>query len=321
MPSPSLGSVQESPFLRNVAAGYSNEGYNLVNLCPIIPVGKTKGQYYTFPKAEAFSDDAEDVGTGTRSPRGTKHLSKATYELVKLAYAEEVYDDIVEEAEAPADEYLGGTETVMDKILLKRERIISNVLTESDWTGGSVTIDAGQEWDSAGGGSPLTVIKDRVLSIRDSIGLWPNIMGMDGKTALVLALHPEIRDYVKYTSTAPTTASPDVLAIIFRILKNVISEAYVNTAKKNLEASLSPIFGDYMFIGYVSNVPNRRIPSALYHFAKGMGGGVAAAGGPIPRIRTYREEADSRDVIDGDLWWNTYATGLDAGALISNTLK
>ena len=310
MPSPALGSVQAAPWLNNVSIGYKNPGYQLQErIFPALQSAKTKGTYVIWTKGEAFADEAGVCRPGDAAPRGTRSFTTTTYELERIAYAEEMYDDIMDEAEPVVGDQVATTEMVTDKVLLAIERSIATILTTGAWTS-SVAISAGSEFDSGGGGDPLGVFDTARLTIEGLIGRPPNAAAFGWRVGQVLRRHAAIRDYVKYASgTAPAIVNEQMLAEVLDIPNLVISTCKYNSAKKGLTAVLASIMSDYIWVGYVAPSPARNIPSAGYGFKMN-----------VPPIKTYREEKYKRDVIEGESKYVAKLTAADAGYLISNAL-
>ncbi len=312
MPSPTLGSVQTALPLQQISIGYTNAEYTMANAFPVIAVGARTGKYYVFPKAEAFADEALVVSAGLSASRGTRSISEDTFTLDKLAHEEEVYDDIVDEAlrnnSNPALEYLQATEAVTDRVLLKRERIITTMITDTSWTGSAV-LAAGSEWNSAGGGDPVAVLNTAHMEVYDTIYRPANTWITDWKTSFILQFHPLIRDLVKYTQAGPVPMAQ--IAGFYGINRVFVSMAGYNTSGKNLTASLASVLGDYFWLGYVSPVAARRVPSAAYLFELN--------GAQGRKVETYREEKEYRDVVRCTSYFAAKATSVDAGYLISNT--
>jgi len=311
MPSPTAGSVQTALPLQNISIGYTNAEYQLRNAFPTIPVSALTGKYFTFPKAEAFADEALTIPIGGSAPRGQSSLSSETFALEKVAFEEPVYDDVVDEAIAnganPALEYINATEIVTDKVMLRIERLVSSMVTSTSWTN-TAAIAAGSEFDSAGGGDPVGVLKTGHVAVYNTILRPANTWILDWATAFNLQFHPAVREFTKYTGPSPSIVPIEVFAKMFGVSRVFVSSAGYNTAGKGLTASLSGVLGDYFWIGYVSPTPSRSVPSAAYLFSKGG-----------RKTETYREEKEYRDVVRCTEFFTAKYTSVDAGYLISNT--
>lgn len=315
MPMRGIGTVQPTTdnVLSDAVIGYSNDEYQLQKrVLPLVTSAKRKGSYWKFGK-EAFNDEAEYIGSEGESPRLTRSLTEDTFTLKPIGAAVELSWDVDDEASPIIKSLLENAEYVTDKMLLKLERTIGTALvTTGNWTT-TVAIAAGSEWDSAGGGSPISVFSTAGKAIRTLIGkrIEDLTIVMPWEVAWCLRFHAELRDYVKFMNgVAPSIITEAMMASIFGVKDVIVSSAMYNTAKKNLTASLTGMMSDTCWMGYTTPSPGLMRPNAGYSIALR----------DEKMIRTYTESKNRRDVIDGVKHIGVEISAADAGYTITNCL-
>ena len=309
------GTVQPTTdnVLSNAVIGYRNQAYQLqTSVFPIISTSKRKGSYWLFGK-EAFSDEAELVGSTGESPRLTRSLIEGTFTLKPYGAAVENSWDVEDEASPIITSELKSAEYVASKIMLKLERTIGTAITTTgNWTS-TAAIAAGSEWNTEGGGDPMSVIETAGLAIYDLIGIPIDEMTLvlPFKVARVLRIHEQLRDYLKFTNgVAPSLVTELMMAEIFGVKKVIVSKAQYNTAKKGLTVALSGMMSDSAFMCYATDSPALMLPNCGYS--------LELTNEKI--IRTYQEPANRRDVIDGVKHMGVEVSAADAGYVITNCL-
>jgi hypothetical protein len=285
-----MGSVHTNKALAKIAVGYRNEDYVLGGIAPTVGVTNESDSYYIWTKGEVFADQAQIVRPGARAPRSGIGLTTATYTTNCYKWAWPVPDRILANADQAVKAEIGSTRAVMDKLLLSKERVISTLLvTTGNWTT-TAAIAAGSEWDTAGGGDPIGDVETAVTTVQGLIGRQPNTIAMSWPVYRALR-------------------APSVLAEVFDIPRVFIVKARYNSAVEGATVVMADVMTDTVWVGYVSPTPSIMEPSAAYVFE--VGG---------PKIKTFREEAEEQDVVEGQLNYDAKAVVADAGYTITNCL-
>jgi len=299
--------------LSNSVIGYRNQAYQLQGkVLPLVSTSKRKGSYWIFGK-EAFSDEAEYIGSTGESPRLTRSLSEGTFTLKACGAAVENSWDVADEASPIITSELRSAEYAVDKILLKLERLIGTAITTTgNWTS-TAAVAAGSEWDAAGGGDPMAVVETAGLAIYDLIGIAIDelTLVLPFKVARVLRVHQQLRDYLKFMNgTAPSLVTESMMAEIFGVKQVIVSKAQYNTAKKSLTVALSGMMSDSAFLCYATDRPALMVPNCGYSLELEN----------EAMVRTYVESANRRDVIDAVKHIGVEVSAADAGYVITNCL-
>lgn len=241
--------------LANLSIKFMNEEYIGAQLMPIAPVAKQSDRYAVFSDRDYLAYPDAHVG-----PRGDVQQLSTNIDLTPAYYCHEFaleeYVDLsnIANADAPIDLLANAVYKCNDGLEWNREKEIAAVLTATASFGTNyLTIAAGDEWDSAGGGSPIK-------NIQDAAG---NCLGGPGATDLVgycgfnvykvLARHPEIRDLFKYTGSG--LASPQLLASIFGLDRLLVGKAWQDTANPGQTIGLDRIWGEIFGVVRVARAP------------------------------------------------------------------
>lgn len=314
MPQPTLSSVHVNAALNNVAIGYKPQQYVLDQVFPIIPVMKESDYYFSWDQGPIRMNNAKKVRPGDRAPRGGFTVSSTTYTTDCWKFAWAIPDRIRANMDGAISAEVNTTMRVMDQILLSRESTIATLLTTTaNWTN---TAAAGGFWDS-GLGSPLGEIETANLAVQAATGMPANTVVMSWKVSRALRKHPELLEHLsvmlgtgqRSAGAGPKFATKDVIADMFDIPNIIITPARYNSAVEGQTASYADVMTDTVWVGYVAPAPAIDEPSAGYVFQ------VKA-----PMIRTWREDAEEQDVVEGQVNFVAKATLAGAGYTITNVL-
>lgn len=314
MPRPTLSSVHVNAALNNVAIGYKPSNYVLDQVFPIVPVMKESDYYFSWTQGDIRRNEAKKVRPGDRAPRGGFSVSSTTYTADFWKFAWPIPDRIRANMDQAISAEVNATMRVMDKILLSREATIATLLTTtSNWTN---TAAAGGFWD-AGLGDPLGEIETANQAVKMAIGFPANTMVLSWKAARALRKHPQLLEHLsvmlgtgqRSAGAGPKFATPETIAEMVDIPRVIVVPANYNSANEGQTASYAEVMADTVWVGYVAPSPAIDEPSAGYVFQ------VKA-----PMIRTWREDAEEQDVVEGQVGFVAQATLAGAGYTITNVL-
>lgn len=104
-------------------------------------------------------------------------------------------------------------------------------------------------WDDTTSSTPLEDIATAIRSITVNIGVKPNVFAVPPSVEEKLAVHPEIKELIKYTSQESLTRyglPPVILG-----LDVVTAPAVYNSADQGQTVSLSELWGKHAFVAHV----------------------------------------------------------------------
>jgi hypothetical protein len=156
-------------------------------------------------------------------------------------------------ADPPINADMDMTELVTDLLELQREfQAYGLITTTSNYDSSSHydTLEGTEQWDDYVGSEPLKNIETAKIQIFNACGKMANKIMLPYKVATKLARHPDILELTKYTHADLLTAGG--LPPVLQGLQVVEADAMKNTAMQGQTASLSGIWSDYVFIGYIN---------------------------------------------------------------------
>lgn len=306
---PTRHQVHIDTAMTNISIAYRNEVYIAEQIFPNVPVKHQSDKYFVFDKASWFRDEAGPRPPGGRAPRVEYALTTGgPYACIEYAAAKGIPDEIVDNADNPLNPDREGTEFVTDKLLMRKEKDISDlVFTGANWT--NTGTPAGGVWsgDTSDPINDITGSSGIRETVRKAIGRYPNTMVMGATVWAALQRHPDFLDRVKYTQLGIVTE--DLAAKLFQVNKLLIGTAIINNAQEGAADDFADIWGASVFLGWTSPSPSLMSPSAGYVFTW------------KPRqVNRYREEQEHQDIVEALENWDAAVTSKDSGYLLTSVV-
>lgn len=276
------------PILTNISIGFQNGAMIADQLFPIVPVAKESGQYFIMDTDRAKFRRVDDL----RAPRTRARLvdwatGTAQYVVEEHALATAVDDRERDNATAPLQPDIEGTETVTDAVLLQREFEVQQLATTAGNYAGShvLTLVGTQQWSDPVNSDPVSDTGTLRTAIRQDSGFVPNIAVIAQTIFEKLKLHSKILDRIKYTQRGIVTL--DLLAALFEVDRILIANAMQNTAGEGATPALGDIWGKDVVMAFVPPRPGIKTQALGYIFRVGDF-----------RTRRWREESEHSDYFE-----------------------
>ncbi len=322
MPQPVVQDVHVAAALTNVAVAYfqSDDAYVADKVFPMVPVQHQTDVYFVWSKADFFRDEAQQRADATESAGTGVNLTTQTYNAKVWALHQDIGSQVRANADAAVDIDVISTRTLMQKLLIRRDRIfMSTYMTTSVWgttatgtSGGTPGTTTPPFWSDDANGDPFTDVAYAQTTILQNTGFMPNTLLLSWPVYQALRKHPLVIDRIKYTNPAfAGTITPQLLAQAFAIERVIVSKAVYNSAAENLTASMSFVAGSNALLCYAPSSPGLMVASAGYTFAwSGFTGlnslGIRVAQIPmnwrgLGTIRNEAEMAFDMQIVGSDL--------------------
>jgi hypothetical protein len=309
MPNPGRGDVHVNRPLTNILVACMQDPANFVadEVFPQVAVPKISDRYFTYSDADWFRDEAEERAPGTESSgTGWSVDNTPNYACRPYAHHKDVAEQDRENQDSPINLDRDATAWVGQKLLIKKERkfastyMTTGVWANTDQTGVSSAPSTDQflQFDQAAS-DPISVIKDRILTIHSQTGHKPNKLVIGPRVFRVLEDHALLLDRVKAggNSSNPAKVSAQAMAEIFGLDKVLVPGGVVNTAARGATASIDFIFGKNMLLVYAAPNPGILVPSAGYCFTwTGLSGSQNGV-----RISKWWQQNIKSDRIEGEV--------------------
>lgn len=306
---PTMHEVHVDAPMTNLSIAYRNEAYIADRVFPYVKVNKQSDKFFKFDKESWFRDEAGVRAPGTRAPRVEYAITVGgPYACVEYAAAKGIPDEIVANADNPLAPDREGTEFVTDKLLLKLERDVADLLfTAANWTNSGAPSNGQWDLDSSDPIADITGSSGVRETMRQSIGCYPNTMVMGATVWAALQRHPDILDRVKYTQLGIVTEA--LVAQLFQVQRLLVGTAIYNSAPEGSSSSLGDIWGKFVWLGWVPPAAGLMIPAAGYTFVW-----------KDRQVERFREDQEKQDVVTASMNWDVKVTSADSGYLLTSVV-
>ena len=325
MPSPTVSDVHVAAALTNVAVAYlqTDDAYVADKIFPMVPVQHQTDVYFVWSKADFFRDEAQQRSDATESAGTGVNLTTQTYNAKVWALHQDIGQQVRANADPAVDVDVTSARVLMQKMLIRRDRIfMATYMTTSVWGttatgtaasgGGTPGGTTPVYWDDDANSDPFTDIAYAQTTILQNTGFMPNTLLLTWPVYQALRKNPLVIDRIKYTNPAfAGTITPQLLAQSFAVDRVVVSRAVYNSAAENLTASMAFVGGKNALLCYVASSPGLMVATAGYTFGwSGFTGlnnlGVRVAQIPmnwlgLGTIRNECEMAFDMQIVGSDL--------------------
>lgn len=243
--------------LQNLSVRFANDEYIGERLMPAATVANRSNYYFVYDERAQLSYPDWKLGSRGQANEVNQAVNRSQY--ICSDYGLEQFVDLNEigNADAPLDPLMDATMLVNEGIAFNREVSIANIMTTAGNYGANTTaIAAGQEWNSATGGSPIKQIQYAV----DAVLAGPSQTRLVGFCSVnvfrTLSRHPAIRDLFKYNRDGFATAQQ--LAQYFGLDELLVGRARKDTTPLGASATLGRIWADVFGVVRVAIAPSPR---------------------------------------------------------------
>jgi hypothetical protein len=310
MPSPVLQDVHVSAALTNVSVAFFQDEQNYIadKIFPMVPVVHQTDQYFVWNIGDFFRDDAQLRSDGTESAGTGMNLTTQAYYANVWALHKDIGPQVRANADPAIDIDVTTTRMLMQKLLIKRDRVFVQKYLQTGIWGRDVVGTAGGTpgsltpalWSDDANGDPFTDVATQQTYILQLTGYMPNRLLLAWPVYQALRKHPLIIDRIKYTSQPDAKdVTPQMLGDLFDVERVVVSKAVYNSAAEGLATNMNFIVGNVAWLGYAAPAPTVNEPSAGYTFGwQGFTGlnnlGIRTNQIPVPLlgVGTVRDEAE-----------------------------
>ena len=309
MPQPTYQQVHPVDIpLTNLSIAYTPENFIADQVFPNVPVQYLSGRYFTYTKADWLRRDVAVRAYGTRAARAGYNLSTSAYQCVEQALATGVPDEIVANALDPVQPLSDATRYVTTQIYLQVESDVSGkVFGTGSWSGSSTPATL---WSNDASNPPVDV-QTAASGIASSIGRLPSIGVLGYPVWNTLLNNAEFLDRVKFGAAPgnPAVVTLQAAGALFQLAKVLVGLQIEDTAAEGVTSTLSFLWGNHMFVGYVAPNPSLLTPSAGYIFTYLQ-----------RQIANFREEQERQQIVECRQSWVTALTATDAGYLLKSVI-
>lgn len=289
--------------LSEVSVAYRNNEYIAQEIAPSIPVKKDSDVYRTYTRNFRLPE----------TKRANKGLARehdfevgtAPYILEGHALKSYVGDEEADNYDI-SDLRSDATEELTDVIDRRREKMVADLFTTSNWSL-NVSLAAASAFNAnTTTSNPIPVFDTGASTVISNSGKKPNYAWMNREGMVACKNHVSVLDRVKYTSKEIT---PAMLAALFDVGTLHVPLASIDTSAPGQTESISNIFGDKAFLGYKAPNPGPKQASSVYCFEKNL-----------PRVRRWRDEERKAEAIEVQMKLQAKVVASLTGYLINDII-
>lgn len=234
-----LPNVKESIIagpLANVSIAYRNMEYIADRVFPILDGADPKAKITKYQRGAWFRDEAAIRAPGTEARRGGYPITSVPIATKEYAFAKEVTDEdrrFVRAQGAPVlQPEIDAIEYATDKIDMKKERRVAELVTGTTWVDGNVGgEDAEGLWAVSGNTNTLLAdIEKAQKAIKSAIGRRANVLLLDDRTYGGMKEVDALLDKIKYTQRGVLTK--EMLAAMLDLDEVIIGSAIYSDAEE-----------------------------------------------------------------------------------------
>lgn len=314
MPQPAVQDVHIDEVLTDFGISYmqSQDVYLATKVFPIIRVTKQSNKYIIWERNDWLRDEVEKRADATESVGSGYRFSQDSYFADVWAF----HKDVGSQARRNQDSFVnldqGASQFITRKMLIRMEiQWVTDFFTTGVW-GSDVTVPL--TWDDVTS-DPIEDIEAEIETMLTTTGFKPNTMVIGYRAFRRLKNHPDIKELIKYTGSAPALVTPQIVSQVLGIPRIFIAEAIKATNIEGETEAYAQVFGNHCWIGYVNPTPAQDQPSAGYIFNwdyAGYGTDMVIDSFELRRTKSTRYEIEAA--------WDGKVTAADLGVFFPSVV-
>lgn len=289
--------------LSNVSVKYSPTGLIAMQVFPEVPVKKDSDLYRIYTRN--FRIPETKRANKAEAKQHEFEVTTSSYNLEYHALKDYVSDNDQENYDA-ADLRADTTEELTEKILLRMEKTVADLMTTTSWSL-NVSLAAANAFSlNTTASNPIPIFDTAATTVIQNGGFKPNFGIIPRDAFVAIKNHQSVLDRTKYVSKEMT---PEMLKGLFDLEDILIANGAYDTAAQGVTSSISQIWGSHCFVGYKPASPSPLKPSSGYIFRKSS-----------PMVRRWRVEEREAEAIEVQMKYQVKVVASLSGYLIKGTV-
>ena len=309
---PFKANIHQAKALENLSIKYpsSKEEFIGDKVTMLIPVKHDTDNYYVFDRSHLRLEDTLRAD-GTPAKQSDYQLSTSSYTLARHSLRHFIDDEEIDNADAALDPMRDAQEDLQDKLLLRKEIEVANVImTSTTWSNNVSTTAANQWTNDTTVSSPITAVHSaQAAFVRESLRR-ENVACSSGEVFREGKEHSEVVERVKYTQREITK---DIFGTLLDLRNYQVSDAYYNPNAEGAAESMTSVWGDKFWLGFNDPSPGKRKVGAVGLFWKN--------GRSRPyQVKTYRQDELGGGFVELDCRFSCEAIATQAGYILLDVI-
>lgn len=300
---PFANQIHTDQLLSKISIKYRNENYSAMEIFPEMPVKKDSDLYRIYDRNFRLPETA-------RANKGEARMHDFEVTTSQYILEEHALKDVVTDRDVAnydlASLRSDTTEELTDKILLRLEKSVADLFTTTSWSQ-NVSLSAAQQWSlDTTTSNPIPLMDTAATTVLENSGFSPSYGILPHRTMIKAKNHSSIVDRIKYTNVVVT---PAMLSGLFDLPKLIVPKAVIDGSDEGIAASIGPVWGDNVFVGYKVASPSPLKPSAGYIFRSKK-----------PLVKRWRKEELAGEMVEVGMLYQPKVVASLAGYLIRDVL-
>lgn len=249
------GSLSISKTLANVSLAFKNEEYIWPKFMKDVPVKNDSGQYWIYNKNFRL----ENTYRAAKAPANmaTWDVSTATYHLDRHALKDAVDQEDRDNADNPIDVDIDTTEFLTDKLMMRMEKDVSDLLFTTTTFSSNATLTTATSWNyNTTTSAPIQNVLSATALLLAQSGKRPNVVLTNFAVFAALKENNNVYDRLAYTKDRILTEQ--ILASVFDVEQFLVGTAYYETNQEGLDATSTAIWPSDALVAYFNGTPGRK---------------------------------------------------------------
>lgn len=286
--------------LSNVSVKYSNNDFIAMKVFPEVQVKKSSDLYRIY-------DRDFKIPATLRANKGVANttyfeVSTASYILQDHALKDYISQEDMDNYDL-ADLRADTTIDLTDKLLRRVEKSVADLFVKTNWSL-TVSLSSGNAFSAnTTTSNPIPIFDTAATTIINNTGVGPNFSIIPRISLVNIKNHVSVLDRVKYTSAEVT---PVMLGALLGAGEVLSPNSSYDTTGKGAAASITPVWGDYCFLGWKPSNPGPKTPSCGYIFRKS-----------VPMVRRWFDEERNCEAIEVQMMYQPKIVASLCGYLIT----
>ena len=300
MPNTSKNQLHVDTLLSNISIKYRNEQYQAMNLFPELPVKKQSDLYRVYVRNFRVPDTRRAYKAEAKEH--TFEVSSASYVLEKHSLKDHVADEDADNYDL-ADLRADTTEELSDKLLMRLEKKVLDLLTSTSWSL-NLSLAAAGAWNATTTVDPVAHFDTGTSQVVLNSGQMVNSAAMGLTQWFALKNNAQILDRVKYTSA---TVGPAIVGALIGVKNLYVGAMSEDTSELGVADAIASMWPDHAFLYYKPDSAGPLKPSAGYIFRKST-----------PMTKRWRVEERNADAIEVNMEYIPKVVASLSGFLIKD---
>jgi len=296
--------------LTNFAKKFSNNELIADRIAPAVLVGRQSDKYYIYGREGQELTEQQLRATGAPAEAIRIALSTDSYFCRSHALAANIADEDRPGYAEAGDIEQDAVQTMMEKILLQREKELATMLTDTAQVTNNITLAGGDQWSDLLNSDPIGVVETGKSKIRES-GVAPNFMAVGEAVFTKLIQNREIKELFKYVQRGRLNEQD--LAAVFGV-----EEFLVGRAVEVAAGVPGFVWGKHAIIGYRNRAAGRMDVSGVKTFRWSAAPGTSSGIGVV-KARHPNPTAKS-DIVGADDYYHQKITAVQTLYLVKNAV-